>query len=221
MKITLLINQATVTGLMTASLALALAGCASPGYEKGSKAGANIQEAANLIGAMPGRIDQTLAALNDLVEKPQSDLRPQFKTFSSQLADMESDAQNIADARRSMAADGKSFFAKWDEQLATIQNEDIKARSQSRKEEVAQKLQAVKLSYTQAAMSFKPFLTDLQDVQKSLSVDLTAGGVAAMKDTAAKATQKAGPLKDSIFQVAADFKALGLAMSAVTPPPPK
>jgi septal ring factor EnvC (AmiA/AmiB activator) len=166
---------------------------------------------------MPGRIDQTLAALNDLVEKPQPDLRPQFKAFSSQLADMESDAQDIADARRSMAKSGKEFFAKWDEQLAQIQNEDIKARSQSRKDEVAQRLNAIKLSYTEAAMSFKPFLANLKDVQKSLSVDLTPGGVAAMKDTAAKVAQEAGPLKDSAFKLAEDFKSLGLAMSAVTP----
>jgi phage-related protein len=210
-------NKSIILNLLTLVAVTAITGCASAGYQKGSKAGANIQDAANRIAAMPGRIDQTLAALNDLVQNPQPDLRPQFKAFSSQLAEMESDAQDIADARRSMAKSGKEFFAKWDEQLAQIQNEDIKARSQSRKEEVAQKLNAIKLSYSEAAMSFKPFLAGLKDVQKSLSVDLTAGGVAAMKDAAAKATQDAGPLKDSAAKLAAEFKALGLAMSAVTP----
>jgi Skp family chaperone for outer membrane proteins len=203
--------------IMAASLALGLIGCASAGYQKGSKTGANILDAANRIAAMPARIDQTVAALNELVENPQSDLRPQFKAFSAQLADMESDAQDIAAARRSMAANGKEFFAMWDEQLAQIQNEDIKTRSQSRKEEVAQKLQTVKESYAEAATSFKPFLAELKDVQKALSVDLTAGGVAAMQGTAAKATRDAGPLKDSAFKLAAEFKTLGLAMSSVTP----
>ena len=117
-----------------------------------------------------------------------------------------------------MAANGDAFFAQWDAQLAQIQNEDIKARSQARKDEVAQKLLAIKRNYAEAAMAFKPFLADLQDVQKYLSVDLTQGGVASMKDTAAKATQAAGPLKDSLATVAGDFKALGLAMSSVKPP---
>jgi hypothetical protein len=40
-----------------------------------------------------------------------------------------------------------------------------------------------------------------------------------MKDTAAKVAQEAGPLKDSAFKLAEDFKSLGLAMSAVTPTP--
>ena len=38
-----------------------------------------------------------------------------------------------------------------------------------------------------------------------------------MQGTAAKATRDAGPLKDSAFKLAAEFKTLGLAMSAVTP----
>jgi chromosome segregation ATPase len=214
-------TKSLILNLLTLAAVLAFAGCASSGYQQGSKTGANIQDAANRIAALPERIDQTLAALNDLVANPQSDLRPQFKTFSSQLADLTSAAQDIADARRSMAANGKEFFAKWDEELAKIQNEDIKARGQSRKDEVAQKLQAIKRSYAEAELAFQPFLADLKDVQTSLAMDLTTGGVAAMRDTAAKATRDAGPLKNSISQQAADFKALGLAMSAVTPAPAK
>jgi phage-related minor tail protein len=42
-----------------------------------------------------------------------------------------------------------------------------------------------------------------------------------MRDTAANATRDASPLKNSIAQLAADFKALGLSMSAVTPTPAK
>jgi hypothetical protein len=49
-------------------------------------------------------------------------------------------------------------------------------------------------------------------------VDLTPAGVASMKDTAAKAAQAAGPLKDSIATAAQDFKALGVALSSVKPP---
>ena len=214
-------NINILINLFTFAAVAVLSGCASSGYEKGSKTGANIQDAANGIAALPGRIDQTLAALNDLVGKPQPDLRPQFKQLSSQLADMTSEAQDIADARRSMAGSGKAFFAKWDEDLALIQNEDIKSRSKGRKEEVAQTFQAIKRSYTEVEMAFTPFMADLKDVQKFLSIDLTAGGVSAIKDTAAKATQKAGPLKDSISKLATDFKSLGLAMSAVTPAPAK
>jgi outer membrane murein-binding lipoprotein Lpp len=208
---------------MTATLAAAAAslllaaGCASSGYDQGNKTAANIQTAANRIAALPGKIDKTLASLKDLVEKPQADLRPQYKQFNADLNEVESEAKDIAAARRAMGEQSKEFFATWDAQLATINSEDIKTRSQSRKDEVNEKMQSIKRSYAEAEVAFRPFMNELKDVQKYLSVDLTAGGLAAIKQPVANATSAAGPLKASISKLADDFKALGLAMSSVTP----
>ena len=213
--------QSLSLAALTVAATLLLAGCASSGYEKGNKTAANIQAAANLIAALPGQIDTTLTSLQDIVQKPQADLRPQYKQFAANVVDVESSAKDIASARRSMGENQKEFLAKWDEQLAQIKNEDIKARSQTRKDEVNQKLLSVKKSYTVAETDFKPFMSDLRDVQKFLSVDLTPGGVAAIKDTAAKASQHAVPLKASLAKLAEDFKALGVSMSSVTAPPAK
>ena len=112
---------------------------------------------------------------------------------------------------------GKAYFAEWDAQLALIKNEAIKARSQSRKNEVALQLQAIKKSYAEAEVVYRPFLSGLKDVQKYLSVDLTPGGLAAIQDTVAKTVAAAGPLNTSLVQLADDFKAMGLALSSVTP----
>ena len=213
-------NQVAASCAMLVALLVLAAGCASSGYDKGNKTAEGIQKAADRIAALSGQIDKTLASLNGLVEKPQADLRPQYKQFAADLAKVESSAKDIASARRAIGKEGKDFFAKWDEQLAQINNEDIKARSQSRKDEVAGKLMAIKLSYTQAEMDYRPFITDLKDVQKYLSVDLTSGGIAAIKEPAAKVTKDVVPLKTSITKLAEDFKALGLSMSSGTPQQP-
>jgi hypothetical protein len=203
----------------TVAATLLATGCASTGYDKGNITAANIQSASDRIAALPGQIDATLASLNGLVTQPQADLRPQYKEFAANVADVESAAKDLAASRSNLAARQKEFFAKWDEELAQIQNPDIKARSQGRKEQVSQQLMTIKTSYAQADIVFKPFLADLQDVQKYLSVDLTASGIAAIKDPVAKASQDAVPLKASLTKLAGDFKALGDAMSSVTPPP--
>ena len=197
------------------------AGCASSGYDKGNQTAQNIQTAANRIAALPAQIDKTVASLNDLVSKPQADLRPQFKQFTANLAEVESAAKDIGAARRTMGEKSKEFFAEWDKQLAQINNEDIKARSEARKKDVADKLEAIKRSYTEAETAFRPFINSLKDVQKYLSVDLTPGGVGAIKDTVTKANQDAAKLGEEITQLAEQFKSLGLAMSSVTPAPPK
>ena len=205
------------TVLAAMAMAALINGCASSGYEKGNETAANIQAAGNLIGALPGQIDATLESLNNLIQKPQTDLRPQHELFAANVAKLESSAKEVADARKSMAERQKEFFARWDEQLAQLQNEDIKARSQSRKDEVMRKMTAIKLNYTEAETAFKPFMSSLKDMEKYLSVDLTPGGIAAMKDSAAKATQEAAPLKESIAKVAEAFKELGVSMSSVAP----
>jgi hypothetical protein len=210
----------TAIAACTAALVLA-AGCASSGYDKGEKTAQNIQTAANRIAALPGLVDKTLASLDAMVNKPANDLRPQFKQFNADLAEVESAAKEVGAARRSMGEKGKEFFAEWDKQLAQINNEDIKARSEARKREVNEKMDAIKRSYTEAEMAFRPFFNNLKDVQKYLSVDLTTGGVAAIKETVAKANQEAVKLKASATKLAEDFKALGVAMSSVTPAPPK
>lgn len=212
----------TMTSLATCAIALFLsAGCASSGRDKGNQTAAHIQTAANHIAALPNEIDQTLTSLSNLVHQPAADLRPQYKEFVFNLAVVEDAGMEIVDARIQLGEQGKAYFAEWDAQLAQIQNEDIQARSQSRKNEVAQKLQAIKRSYAEAEVAYRPFMSGLKDVQKYLSVDLTPDGVAAIKGTVAKAISDAGPLNASLAKLANDFKALGLAMSSVTPAPTK
>jgi outer membrane murein-binding lipoprotein Lpp len=208
--------------LVTCALSLLLsAGCASSGHDKGNQTAAHIQTAANHIAALPAAIDQTLASLSNLVNQAAADLRPQYKAFVFNLAVVEDAGKEIVDARIELGEKGKAYFAEWDSQLAQIKNENIKARSQSRKNEVAQQLQAIKKSYAEVELVYRPFMSSLKDVQKYLSVDLTPGGVAAIKDTVTKAVADADPLNASLAKLANDFKTLGLAMSSVSPSPTK
>jgi len=210
----------TLSALAACALALCLgAGCASSGHKKGNQAAASIQTAANHIAGLPAAIDTTLASLNSLVNQPAADLRPQYKAFVFNFAVVEDAGKEIVDARIELAQKGKAYLADWDAQLAHIKNEDIKARSQNREKEVADQLMAIKRSYAETEMVYRPFISGLKDVQKYLSVDLTPGGIAAIKGTVTKAVADAVPLNASLVKLANDFKALGLAMSSVTPPP--
>ena len=212
----------TLAGFATCFLALlSCAGCASSGRDKGNQTAAQIQTAASHVAALPAAIAQTLTSLNHLVNQPSTDLRPQYKEFVFNLAVLEDAGKEIVDARVELGQEGKAYFAEWDAQLAQIKNEDIKARSQSRKNEVAQQLAAIKKSYAEAELVYRPFLSGLKDVRKYLSVDLTPGGLAAIKDTVAKTVAEAGPLKMSLNKLANDFRTLGLAMSSAIPAPAK
>jgi vacuolar-type H+-ATPase subunit I/STV1 len=207
-------SLAIVSSLVLAAVSAALVGCQSSGYEKGNQAAASIQAAADKMAAAPEQIDKTLTNLNGLVNQPQTDLRPQFKQFSEDLGEIESSAKEVASKRKALASKGKAFLSQWDEQLAQIKSEDIKARSQARKEEVLKQLTAIKTSYAETEIAFKPFLSNLQDIQKYLSVDLTTSGLSAIKGDVAKANASAQPLKASLTKLSEEFRALGVSMTS-------
>jgi hypothetical protein len=215
-KLTLLASNLALTVAVAV-----LAGCASHNYDKGSATAAGLKESADKISAADGQLDATLASLNNLVENPQADLRPQYKQFSDNVDDLASLAKNVDDSVTAMRKNGKEFFDQWSKELAGIQNEDIRNRSAARQKEVSDALMGVKRSYAETETAFKPCMSDLHDIQKYLGTDLTPAGVASMKDVAAKANATGATLKESVGKLTADFKSLGVAMSAVAPAPAK
>jgi hypothetical protein len=199
---------ATTIGLAT--------GCASTGNDKSASAVKSLAKSSSLIDKCTVLIDQTQARLNDLVSNPNPDLRKQFDAFNSSVNDLGSTAQEVSSKADEMKAQGAAYFTKWDEETAKMQNEDIRHRSQERKQEVAANFARISQQYDDTKTAFRPFLSDLRDVQNFLNTDLTAGGLAAIKDVAAKSASDAIPLKESIGNLSEAFKSLGLSMSTVS-----
>jgi SMC interacting uncharacterized protein involved in chromosome segregation len=217
MKRTKLI-QLTTNLALVAALGI-LAGCKSGNYEAGASTAAGLTESADKAAAGKAKIDAALTSLNDLVNNPSGDLVPKFKQFNTAVSELESTAKHVSGNVASMRGQGKEYFAKWDEQLATIKNEDIKSRSVERKNEVQAKFTNIKKTYEETAMAFKPFMAELKDIQSALSTDLTSGGVSALKGPAEKLNKDAVPLKASIDKLATEFRELGVAMGSGMPAP--
>jgi predicted nucleic acid-binding Zn-ribbon protein len=211
-----------VSNLALAAVVSAFVGCASGNYEKGAGTATGLTESAEKIAVGNTNIDATLKALNDLVATTQGDLVPKFKAYNEAVDNLESAAKDVRDKVAKMREKGNAYFLAWDEQLAQIQNEDIKKRSSERKAQVQKEFMDIKQSYAQAQIDFKPFMSNLKDIQTALSTDLTMGGIGAVKGTVEKANQNAVPLKKSLDELSKQFKELGVAMSSSAPtPPPK
>lgn len=195
------------------ALALAISGCASSGYRKGYRIGSALQTSAGRIEIHLAKLDAAVAALNDLVNNPQADLRPQFKRFSAALGKPGALADTIREADRDMQTRGTVFFEDWDRELAGIQNEQIRRRGQDRKIEVLQQYDAVRSDCLKAQTEISPLEADLWDIHRFLNADLTPGGLEAIKNATSRVNQLASPVHESVSKLAADMRTLGLAMS--------
>ncbi|MBW8781215.1 MAG: DUF2959 family protein [Verrucomicrobia bacterium] len=207
--------------VLSASLAAAvllMTGCASTtGYDKAANTSSSLQKTAQDIHKGNGQIDAALFALTSLVNSPAANLKPQFDKFNTSVGKLESLSNDVNEQAAAMQTQGADYFRNWDTELAKIQNEDIRTRSSDRKNAVAARFDKVRVSYVQTKAAFIPFMSDLKDIRTALATDLTAEGIASVKSVANKANENVIPLRESLTDLEADFKALGIALSTATP----
>ena len=198
------------------TLALA-AGCVSKSYDKGTATATALQTSADAVAQTSSKVNDVLAALNDLTFKSQGDLRVQYDAFVSAAKNLDSATQTLDDKVVQMRDAAAAFAENWTNQIATITSPDLRQRSTDRMNEVTAKLKDVDGSYEGVKNSIKPFTSDLKDIQTYLGTDLTAGGLNTIKDIVAKTKVDAVPLRDSIKQLQASFTGLSAALSPVLP----
>jgi hypothetical protein len=160
-----------------------------------------------------------LASLNNLTFKSAGDLRDQYDALVSASKSLEKANENLDAKVIQLRVTSAAFAENWSNQMTTIQNPDLRTRSAARMDEVTAQLKNVDASYEGVKNSFKPFTSDLKDIQTYLGTDLTAGGLATIKDVVSKTKVDAVPLRDSIKQLQASFRNLGTALSPVLPAP--
>jgi len=205
--------------LVSASIVAAvllMAGCASTGYEKAGDTSCTIEKTARNIHKGNGQIDSVLFSLSSLVNSPEADIKSQFEKFNTSVSKLEKLSNDVNAQSVAMQTQGADYFRTWDEELAKIQNEDIRSRSTDRKNAVAARFEKVRISYAQAKADFVPFMSDLKDIRTALATDLTAGGIASIKSVANKADDNAAPLRKSLTNLEQDFKDLGVSLSSTT-----
>jgi hypothetical protein len=206
-----------VRNLFTLAAAVGfVAGCASDNYKNSANTAASLNQASGMIIRDDILIAESMTDLNDLVSNPNPDLRKQFNRFNNAVDELGVSANDVTSKAGEMKSQGADYFARWDRESAQIQNEDIRSRSETRRNEVAARFDRISRQYDETKIAFRPFMSDLRDVQKFLSTDLTTGGLAAIKDSAAKATKDSVSIKDSLAKLSIEFKSLGLSMSPTT-----
>lgn len=201
--------------LLTAALIL-LGGCNSTGYDRASVTTTSLEQTAIKLQQGHEQIDTVLITLSNLFDSPEADIRAQFEQFDNAVKKLETLSAEVSKSAADMKVQGGDYFQKWDAELAKIQNENIRSRSTDRKNTVAARFERVRANYAQTTADFAPFMSDLTDIRTALAVDLTAGGLASIRDAAIRANDNALPLRRSLSDLADDFTSLGISLSPTT-----
>jgi hypothetical protein len=133
------------------------------------------------------QLKATLDALNALTKQTKGDLRPAYNAFTAEIPKTESAAGWTRTRVRWMAGDGRQYFTTWQATIDGIANESLRQKAQKRLNAVQVDYNKVEVALQKAGDKFKPFLSDLSDIQKTLATDITPGGVKAIRSTVSSA----------------------------------
>jgi hypothetical protein len=129
------------------------------------------------------QLKATLGAITGLTKQKTGDLRPAYNTYCSEVTKTEAAAGWTRTRIQWMAGDGRKYFQDWQTTISGIANDSLRKKAQKRMDAVRTSYDKVEASLQEAGAKFKPFLSDLSDIQKALATDVTPGGVKAIKST--------------------------------------
>jgi hypothetical protein len=132
---------------------------------------------------------------------PGVELRPQFEKFKAELAKMEERAKIARERAITMKEKGQAFFAEWETQVYSIQNEKIRKEAASRLAKRKKSYDRIIATMQDARDELVPFLSDLNDIKTLLDAELNASTVASAKDLIRKTKWHAADLSDSFIDV--------------------
>jgi uncharacterized protein YukE len=196
-------------------------GCASNGYNKADSAASYLETAAERISKGTAQIDAATTALSTLVSGTNVDLKVQLKNYSSAVSGLEATARDVGSRATKIQQLSATYLQQWDDELAKIQNEDIRNTSAERKAAVVKKFDSLKSSYDTARTAFNPLLADLRDIKTALSTDLTPAGIDAISKSMTKVNSEADTVRKALTDLATQFKEVGKSLETPAPPKPQ
>jgi len=192
-----------------------LNGCTSTGYQKGDLAASSMHRAAADVQLEGRAMDQTIAALSDLISQANGDLTGPYKRYSRSLDQLIASAQKTESTGREMEEKNAAYLAEWDKQLAAIDYGHIHEISEARRTSVTNSLDAIRRRYQESQAAVQPLISYLLDIRRALSADLTMGGLEALKGVAKNANDNVAKVQTALDALTTELTTSSAGLSSV------
>jgi hypothetical protein len=178
-----------------------MGGCATTGMDRSVKASNSIKDVDSEIRKMIVQIDVTAASLDAVVTPGQTDLKKSFDKYSDNVDKLDKEGKKVLKRVEEMKSRSKEYFAEWEKEGDAFTNSEIRELSAERRNRLAEIYARVPAAGYGVKGNYNAYLTDLKEIQKYLSTDLTPNGVVAITPVAKKSVQDLDLLKESLKPV--------------------
>jgi len=206
------------TTITVAAAVLLLAGCASSGYKQAEKTGAGIAEFRTEINKGKQAIDATMQSLGQISATANTDPRHAFQQYSKDLANLEAVTARVRRRSQELRTKGDAYFKQWQEQLATVQNAEIRKLSEEQKAKMQATFDSIQKHTDPLKAKFDPWISDLRDLRTYLNNDLTVSGIEAAKGLFEKTQSEGSEIQKSMDALVSELNNVSTAMTPSTMP---
>ena len=180
-----------------------LGGCATTGMDRSEKTTNSIREVDSEIRKMIVQIDVTAASLDAVVTTGQPNLKKTFGKYSDNVENLDKEGKRVIKRLEEMKVRSNEYFAEWEKEGDAFTNSEIRELSTERRTKLAASYARVPAAGAGIKGTYNAYLTDLKEIQKYLSTDLTPKGVEGITPVANKSVQDLDALKQSLQPVIA------------------
>jgi hypothetical protein len=144
------------------------------------------------------QIDHTSASLENLVKPGQSEVKKAFETYSDAVAQMEKKGRQLVKHTDQMIARRLDYFAEWEKEGNSYSNPEIRALSEQRRADLGEVFARIPAASVGIKGAFQAYLSDIEEIRKYLSNDLTPKGIESITPTALKSMRDGDALRNAV-----------------------
>lgn len=192
------LNLSAVPAVLLVAVAVCFPACGTLTEQYVEQATRSIRVSQETFLEAKVEIDNVMATLNLLVTGKDGDVRNEHRKFIQQLESLKQRRQVMQESVAKTHRDGEAYFKLWEQGLETISNEDIRRRSEMRRNSALESYGEIEGTLEGTIESFMLYLSNLKDIKKHLDFDLTTNGINSITEVINKANSDSLEVKDRI-----------------------
>jgi hypothetical protein len=177
-----------------------LTGCATTGMDRATKTTNSMQTVEADYKQASVQIDTTRASLEELIKPDQTDMKKAYDAYTVNVVKMEKSGKRLDTHTEKMRVKGNDYFAEWE---SSYTNPEIRELSERRRIEIREGYVRISEASIGVKGTLKSYLTDIREIQKYLSNDLTPQGIESIRPVAQRALTDGDNLKETVKPVLA------------------
>jgi hypothetical protein len=175
-----MITRAIVGPAALSLFALVLAtGCASNKQTQGEKAFEGFEATRVQLADAQQKVDNTLQAMSQF--EYSGNLNNAFQNYKASITELEKCSEKAQWRAQAMREHEQKFIENWQKETAKIQDQNVKASMEARRDAVGQNFAQVRAAAAEARQAYEPFIRGNKDIAQSLSINLSPAMLPSLK----------------------------------------